>query len=302
MVKKLRCQATMDPVAWARVAVRTVIVALLGCCLAGVSPAAQDEVHYLHQGVMPPGAIGSVQLQRGGPLPGYFQPVEIKAPAGVAISLAVGNTFDEPTPAPLRLGMLIGQVYRIRVTQIPLAEGVEVFPTIEVIDRLYTPREQQNRFAIPIELTQEDLELASQGKFVTRVIYLEDPLRALPVAQSPEGNNWLDVEAGGDPLAAADALGRPVAILRMGARLPNPNDLGDAAFYFGSPPLQRYPARVARPAAKPAAPRVSESVPARSTTDRRADRRDPAETAGRRPEVKRLPAPPSAAMPFPSNE
>ncbi|NLE38989.1 MAG: hypothetical protein GX621_13280 [Pirellulaceae bacterium] len=275
---------------------------LLACCLTSLLLAAQNEVHYLHQGVMPPGAIGSVQLQRGGPLPGYFQPVEIKAPAGVAISLAVGNTFDEPSPAPLRLGMLIGQVYRIRVTQIPLAEGVEVFPTIEVIDRLYTPREQQHRFAIPIELTQEDLELAAQGKFVTRVIYLEDPLRALPVAQSPEGQNWLEIEPGRDPLAEADSLGRPVAILRLGARLPNPNDLGDAAFYFGSPPLQRYPARASRPAAPPVAPRVSESVPGSAKVDRSTERRDRVETAGRRPEVKRLPAPPSAAIPFPSNE
>ena len=45
---------------------------------------------------MPPGAIGSLQLQRGGPLPGFFQPVEIKAPFGALISLAVDGQFDEP--------------------------------------------------------------------------------------------------------------------------------------------------------------------------------------------------------------
>ncbi len=45
---------------------------------------------------MPPGAIGSRQLQRGGPLPGFFQPVEIKAPAGALISLASGDQFGRP--------------------------------------------------------------------------------------------------------------------------------------------------------------------------------------------------------------
>jgi len=50
--------------------------------MAAMLSAQQPGVHYLHQGIMPPGAIGSRQLQRGGPLPGYFQPVEIKARPG----------------------------------------------------------------------------------------------------------------------------------------------------------------------------------------------------------------------------
>jgi len=33
--------------------------------------------HYQHHALMPPGAIGSAQLQRGMPWVGYFQPVEI---------------------------------------------------------------------------------------------------------------------------------------------------------------------------------------------------------------------------------
>ena len=57
-------------------------------------PAAAPPVHYHHAGIMPPGAIGSQQLQRGGPLPGYFQPVEIKAPQGALISTAASGDFD----------------------------------------------------------------------------------------------------------------------------------------------------------------------------------------------------------------
>ena len=204
-------------------------------------PAQQPPVHYLHQGVMPPGAIGSRQLQRGGPLPGFFQPVEIKAPPGALVSLAVANQFDEPQPAPRKAGLLIGAVYRLRVTNIRLAEGAEVFPTIEVIDRLYAPPDQQRRFAIPVDISEEDLKLAIDGKFVTRVIYLEDPRHALPARDNPQSQNWFEAAPGQDPLAVADGLGRPVAILRLGARLPDQGEAMDPSFFFGSPPLMAYP-------------------------------------------------------------
>ena len=71
------------------------MVVLLVLVWSSVSLAQQPEVHFLHQGVMtPPGAIGSLQLQRGGPLPGFFQPVEIKAPSGASVSLAVAGRFE----------------------------------------------------------------------------------------------------------------------------------------------------------------------------------------------------------------
>ncbi len=186
---------------------------------------------------MPPGAIGSRQLQRGGPLPGFFQPVEIKVPPGALVSMAVDGTFEQPSQASQRAGLLIGRVYRLKVTNIRLAEGMEVFPTIEVIDRLYAPRGQESRFAIPIDLTEQDLKLALGGKFVTRVIYLEDPRNALPVRDDPRAQEWFEAGPGQDPLAVADALGRPVAILRMGARLPDHSMGPDRQFFFGSPPF-----------------------------------------------------------------
>jgi hypothetical protein len=204
---------------------------------------------------MPPGAIGSQQLQRGGPLPGFFQPVEIKAPTGVLISLAADQSFGQDSPTPQRVGLLVGAVYRLRVTNIRLAEGVEVFPTIEIIDRLFTP-EQAEPFAIPIQLTEEDLKLAAAGKFVTRVIYLEDPHQALPARSDLQSQDWFEAKPGQDPLAVADGLGRPVAILRMGARLPTPEDMADPNFYFGSPPVMALrskcaPMKSASPAAEP---------------------------------------------------
>jgi hypothetical protein len=207
--------------------------------------AQQPNVHYYQEGATPPGAIGSQQLQRGGPLPGYYQPVEIKSPAGASISMAVNGQFEEPRPSLRKAGMLIGSVYRLRVTNIPLAEGQEVYPTIEVIDRLFTPVGQEHRFSIPVELSLEELRLALAGKFVTRIIYVEDPRSALPIGDNPQQQTWFEAPVGQDPMAIADVLGRPVAILRMGGRLPDANAAPDPQFFFGCPPFTDYPSEPA---------------------------------------------------------
>lgn len=217
--------------------------------LVSLAPAsAQPGVHYQHQSTSIPGAIGQWQLKRGGPLAGYFQPVEIRAPEGALISLADGGTFDDERPAPRRAGLMVAPVYRLRVAQIPFREGEEVFPTVEIIDRTYPPPGLTDQYPIPIELTLADLNLALDGKFVTRVIYVEDPHYALPVPQGSNTQPWFEAPLGTNPLQVADELGRPVAILRMGGRVPDVGEL-DEQFLFGSPPFEELapPSKTAEP-------------------------------------------------------
>ncbi len=171
---------------------------------------------------------------------GYFQPVELKGPDGTSIAMAEEGTFGEPQTSPVRVGLLIGAVYRLRIMNIPLREGQEVFPTVEIIDRLYTPRGQERRFPILVEITMDDIRQALDGKFVTKVVYLEDPELALPIAQVDQEESWFEARPGEDPLAAADQLGRPMAIVRMGARLPDLSRGVDMTFLCGCPPLIKY--------------------------------------------------------------
>jgi hypothetical protein len=113
-------------------------------------------------------------------------------------------------------------VYRLQVADIPNANGLELYPTIEMIDRTYPPPCLALRYPVPIELTQEELELAARGAFVTRIIYVEDPSQALPITRKvTEEQPWFEAPAGEDPLVTADRLGRPIAILRIGGRVPN---------------------------------------------------------------------------------
>ncbi|MEM9656902.1 MAG: hypothetical protein AAF961_00945 [Planctomycetota bacterium] len=225
-------------------------------CLASVTPAfGQDRpVHWPHAGAMPPGAIGRQRLLRGGPLSGYSQPVLVRAPQGALIAPAAGEAFGLPHRDRLLVGLQIGLVYRFRVTEIPEHPGVEVFPTVEMIDRLYPPPGQAARFPVPVDLTLDELLMAADGKFVTRVIYVEDPQLALDTPPDAEGKTpWVEARVGDNPLTAADALGRPIAILRMGSRVPDPGQ-SDVAFLYGAPQMAVFDSTVVDIEASPTYP------------------------------------------------
>jgi hypothetical protein len=205
--------------------------AVLVCFATCLRAAAQERpVHWLSAGAMPPGAIGSLRLERGGPLSGYFQPVRIRAPQGARIALATEGGFSATDASEALVGLEIGAVYRLRVSNVPNHETVDIYPTIELVDRLYPPPGLALRFPVPIELAQEELELALGGAFVTRVIYVEDPQQALAI-QRRAGDElpWIEAPKGEDPLVTADRNGRPVAILRIGSRVPDAKSQAEIA-------------------------------------------------------------------------
>lgn len=217
--------------------------------------------HRFHHLELGPGVIGQQQLLRIPNAAHYYQPVEVRGPKGSQISLSANGGFLPAHQNKLKAGLMMGHVYRFRIGNIPLLEGFEVFPTVELINRLHPPPGMAEKFPIPIELTREELQIAMQGHLVTRVIYLEDPNRALGVRQADE-QQYFDVDRRVDPLHMADRLGRPMAILRMGSRVPLGDD--DAAFHQNAPPAVVYPEVVETrldPEAPPSAPSAGEELP-----------------------------------------
>jgi hypothetical protein len=244
----------MTVVSMASRVARIVASAALVVAAMVIASGQEPPMHYRHSGQAPPGSIGSVQLQRGGPLPYYFQPIEIRAPQGAKVAIASQGQFGPPLAAPLNVGFLIAPVYRLKLSSIPGHEGQELFPTIEVIDRLYPPRGQERRFPIPIELNADDIELALDGKFVTRVVYLEDPTMALPVAEGRLDQHWFDAGPGVNAVEEADRWGRPLAIVRIGGRVPDEQRGPDVHFIGGTAPFTIFRPHAEQPT-EPAEPR-----------------------------------------------
>lgn len=227
---------------------------LAACPALGQGP----PLHYFQSADLPPGTIGQGQLQRFPHLRGYFQPVQILLPRGVRASLSVDGQFDPPRRGPVLAGMQVGEVYPLKISSIPFSEGLEVYPTIELINRIYPPAGQELHFPIPVQVTREELEIALSGNFVTRVIYLEDPQTALAFRDEADQQRYYEVSTDQDPLRIADRLGRPVAILRMGSRVP---DDGASGVVAQTPPVILYEA-----------PSSREPAPVRSAIDRAARR------------------------------
>ncbi len=165
----------------------------------------------------------------------YVQPVQVQLPTTGEVSFYRGGAGSAVTlPAPAQAGMQVGHAYRIKISNLPDHPGVELYPTIELLGRLHPPVELKNKYPVPIEITAEEIETVINDQMVTKVIYLEQPQLATPTRQVNGKMHVESLETKVNLLEAADVRGRPIAILRMGGRLPDPNSAEDE-FYTSSP-------------------------------------------------------------------
>jgi hypothetical protein len=155
------------------------------------------------------------------------------------MSLAGG--FDSPPlVTPGRYDFPQGAIYRLKLTDIPGYEGVELYPTLEVAP--VTPRTDAflAHNTIPFQLTEEDLDQVTTGNFVTKVVYLPDPdYQELAVA-GVETLVSTRLDPGVDPVVEADRRGSILAIIRIGNKDLESAGPGGVAGGFvagGSPPV-----------------------------------------------------------------
>lgn len=193
------------------------------------------NVHPLIKDSSPPGQVGIMQLQRKPELRGVWQAVELKCPPGVRVGMADAGQFTDDL-AQARLALMVGSVYRMRLTGGPLEEEVALYPTLEIIDRTYPPPEREHRFPVPIEIDEDELMDAARGEMILKVIYVEDNQIADPIDTAGFPQRVLDIAGTQDALQTADQMGRPLAILRIGSRVPNVTEGQDwDNFLFGCP-------------------------------------------------------------------
>ncbi len=175
------------------------------------------------------GAVAS-----GPVLPANIQVVRFHGPEGVRVDVLGPN--PEPVPVGdghglLTVGLKVGTAYRLRVSNLPDRPGAELFPVIEVVGHLHRPPGiDPGKYPIRVVFGNLDFEdVTDHGRLVTQVIYLEDPEQALPITLPKDEIPVVSLNPTEEPLRVAAALGRVMAIVRMGARQPTADDPG-----FGS--------------------------------------------------------------------
>jgi uncharacterized repeat protein (TIGR01451 family) len=146
--------------------------------------------------------------------------VQVLAPAPLPVPIGDGGGI-------LTVGLKRGVGYRLRITNIPERPGSELFPVIEVVGHLHRPEGiDPGKYPIRVIFIQDDLEdVVDRARLVTKVIYLEDPDQAAPFRMPKDQIPVVTLNPTEQPLRVATALGRPVAIVRIGGRRPGNEEL-----------------------------------------------------------------------------
>lgn len=163
-----------------------------------------------------------------------FQPVRVDLPSKGRVTWFLGSRDEAKESAQVRLA--VSQSYRLRLSDMPEFPGIEIFPSIELIDRLHPPSGQSDTFPLPIAFNYEEIEAAVGGRLVTKVIYLEQPQLALPFELTSD-TSVRTVNARLNLIEEADKAGRPIALIRLGGRLPTPHETHGPFFGSGAPIL-----------------------------------------------------------------
>jgi uncharacterized repeat protein (TIGR01451 family) len=219
---------------------RLLIAGCLGPALAALVPvAARAQAPTAPVNTGPPASTAAPATPPGptiGPvvvapiLPPEVQVVRFQGPPGVKVEVL----GPAPEPVPIgdgaglaTFGLRVGVGYRLRVTNIPGREGAELFPVIELVGHLHRPPTiDPGKYPIRVQLAEVDFEdVLVRGRLVTQVVYLEDPEQALPLHLPKDEIPVVSLNPAEEPLKVAAALGRVMAIVRIGGRTPTQEEL-----------------------------------------------------------------------------
>ncbi len=170
------------------------------------------------------------------------QVVRFQGPPGLTVEVL----SPQPAPVPagdgggiITVGLKRGVGYQLKIDGIPERPGRQLYPVIELVGHLHRPAGiDPAKFPIRVVFNQDDLnDTVDQGRLVTKIIYLEDPDQAIPFHLPKDEVPVLTLGPSEPPLRIAQALGRPIAIVRLGMRQPTIEELqfgpgGDAGLEY----------------------------------------------------------------------
>jgi uncharacterized repeat protein (TIGR01451 family) len=129
---------------------------------------------------------------------------------------------------PVTVGFRPGYIYRVKIDGLP-GQKEPLYPTLEVRGSLYLlPHVNSADYPAPFVLSETDVERVFDSVFLTKVVYLEHPDKAVPLATRPGQLIERTLGPGEDLLDEARQYGRPMMVVRVGER---PSDAAELAAY-----------------------------------------------------------------------
>lgn len=182
--------------------------------------------------------VGSLAVGGAADHPGPVKPLvpapvlaaKVMAPPGVRVTANPGSPLARMADAPAVYGLRPGYVYRFELSNLPYQPGKVLYPEVEVRGVL-VPRNglKYMDWPAPVSFTQGDIDKVLAGGVITKVVYLEDPAKAIPAEVLPNGPVELPADTEGQAVKEAFANGRPVLVVRLGNKVPPPEYLAATA-------------------------------------------------------------------------
>jgi len=210
-------------------ALGTLLIVCVGCAHDGQQLLHKNEYHappaqMLSQpGPMVAGPGPGVMAM--GPPPGAMIPhgpaqtsqVRFLGPEGMSVGWQIGHGFAEhQLMAPDRYNFTQAATYRLKLADFPGREALVVYPSLHVYPVHPTTAAYLEHNALPLRITDEDLDQVETNNFVTKVIYLPDAKYQELAIAGVEELVSTRLSPGLDPVAEADRRGTIMAVLRMG--------------------------------------------------------------------------------------
>jgi uncharacterized repeat protein (TIGR01451 family) len=147
--------------------------------------------------------------------------VRFIGPPGMRVTCYQGPARPRSFDAPVAIGMRPGYIHRVQLSHLPQQPAISIYPSLEVRNTLsVSPKLSASAYPAPVVLTEADIASIVAGNLITKVVYLEDPDRALPVPSQP-GRPVVELPLPPDRDLEAEARdrGRPMLVVRMGGRI-----------------------------------------------------------------------------------
>lgn len=130
--------------------------------------------------------------------------------------------FVDALQVPQHYNFMQGNIYRLRLSNIPNRPEAVYYPTLEVYPATKDTVTFLSHGTVPVGFTDEDFDQVKNGNMVVKVIYL--PSAQFQDVAAAEEIVSTRLEPGADPVAEATRRGTVLAVIRIGnANLENPN-------------------------------------------------------------------------------
>jgi uncharacterized repeat protein (TIGR01451 family) len=164
------------------------------------------------------------------PPPGPLMYIRFTGPKEAKLTIYRGTDAGQTLELPVTVGFRPGYPYRLALSEVPRYPRQVFYPSLEVRGSLaLVPKLRNADFPAHINFNEEDLGKALSGTYVKKVITLERPDQALPIATKPEEPLEIAVPASRDPYVEAAERGQPLVTFQIGQRFLTPQELNAMA-------------------------------------------------------------------------